>query len=87
MAWPKNLENITCIGFPAVLLPLVINAIDSKQVEWAEVSMFCESCSAKFHYLGCKWELNEFCETVQSIRFVKGVLPKNEELTAAVLRG
>jgi len=86
MAWPKNINNVDCIGFPKNFLPILRKAIDRDMVTWGKGSMFAESCSAPFHWAGCEWELYEQSETVYKMVLKEGDL-HTEDLTVAMLRG
>jgi hypothetical protein len=86
MAWPKNLSNVECVGFPNKFLPAIKTAIDQDMVEWGKASLFAGDCSAPFEWAGCKWELRESYETIYLISLLKGN-PNSEDLTVAILKG
>jgi len=86
MAWPKNINSVTCIDFPESYLPALRSAIEHKMVEWGKTNLFGGSCGADFHWAGADWHLTEEFETVGSIRLVSGK-PEEEDLTLATLKG
>lgn len=85
MAWPKELNSVSCIGFNKDMLPRIKSAIDSGKVVWGQVRLYNEACFAEFTWAGCRWTLHEFTEVVSSITLVD-CRDATPELTAAVLQ-
>lgn len=67
MAWPDNLDDVECVGFPPEALPYLITAIEDGRVEWGHTSMFAESGVAEFIYMGFQYRLHEFSELVTRV--------------------
>jgi hypothetical protein len=88
MAFPESLNHVGCIGFPETMRNAIVQAVESKEVEWLEDFTYVigESASGRFRYAGCIWELYEIFEVVHSITLIEGT-PNAEFLTFAVLRG
>jgi len=86
MAWPSNLNHVSCIGFPKRYLPIVKRAMDEEMVVWGVCDLFMDMGRGRFTWAGIEWEITEMTETIVSIKLVKGELT-GEDLTAAVLRG
>lgn len=85
MAWPNNLNRVTCIGFNPNILFRLKSAVESGKVVWGEVRLYNEACFAEFAWAGCKWTMHEFNEMVSSITLVD-CRDATPELTAAALQ-
>lgn len=86
MAWPDNLKEIVCTGFPREWLPSIADAIDRDRVRWVKSDLFLDLGIAQFEWVGCTWELSEMRECIRSVSLIKGA-PTAEDLTHAVLKG
>jgi hypothetical protein len=86
MAWPTNINSVTCIDFPKSYLPALRSAIEHKMVECGKPSLFAGSCGVDFHWAGCDWHLTEDFEIINSISLLRGK-PEEEDLTLATLKG
>ena len=65
MNWPEDFEAVTCVGFPDAVLPILMSAVDNRQVEWVTRISSTKSSDGRyseFDYLGFRYALDELYE-------------------------
>lgn len=68
MQWPEDLEDVHAVGFSDMLIPILMNAIDSDHVKWSRVitsrNPRAEGRYREFDYLGFRYGLDESFEAI-----------------------
>ncbi len=87
MAWPININHVSCYGFSRNILPVLIRVIDDHSVQWINNTTILIGgvATGRFRFAECIWELEETNETVRSVKLIEGTV-NSEDLTAAVLK-